>query len=82
MLRTIHLSSPGLARSVTIQSFSTPHVITCSGTTIMICDRCACNTSLLLLKYVTSWRHSPGSENQYPNRDCQRGARSLSSLVG
>ena len=25
---------------------------------------------------------SPGSENQYPNRDCQRGARSLSSLVG
>ena len=24
----------------------------------------------------------PGRENQYPNRDCQRGARSLSSLVG
>ena len=23
-----------------------------------------------------------GCENQYPNRDCQRGARSLSSLVG
>ena len=23
-----------------------------------------------------------GYENQYPNRDCQRGARSLSSLVG
>ena len=24
----------------------------------------------------------PGRENQYPNRDCQRGARSLYSLVG
>ena len=24
----------------------------------------------------------PGRESQYPNRDCQRGARSLSSLLG
>ena len=36
------------------------------------------------LPYCLLWlsRTYPDRENQYPNRDCQRGARSLSSLFG